>query len=105
MMDSSQPQTLCDLLRSVASDYPTHGLTFVDAGVENFIPYSELLKQAHVNGNKLRDAQIVDDGKVVVVCFDNHRSNVIWTWSVIAAGGIPAVLPPLVCLLSSITMP
>nr|POF06952.1 nonribosomal peptide synthetase pnga [Quercus suber] len=66
VMESPQPQTLCDLLRQKASDYPTHGLTFVDAGVESFIPYSELLAQANVNANRLRNASIVESGKLGV---------------------------------------
>jgi acyl-CoA synthetase (AMP-forming)/AMP-acid ligase II len=30
-----------------------------------------------------------------VLYFNNHRDNTVWFWSVIAAGGVPAVLSPL----------
>lgn len=33
--------------------------------------------------------------KLVVLYFNTHRDNVVWFWSVVAAGGIPALLSPL----------
>ena len=33
--------------------------------------------------------------KPVVLYFDNHRDNTLWFWSVVAAGGVPAVLSAL----------
>jgi acyl-CoA synthetase (AMP-forming)/AMP-acid ligase II len=32
--------------------------------------------------------------QIVALYFDNHRENVIWFWTMIAAGAIPAVLQP-----------
>lgn len=49
-----------------------------------------------VNAAKLKAAGIADIDKVVVVYFENHIDNILWTWSVIAAGGVPAILSPLV---------
>ena len=30
-----------------------------------------------------------------MIFFDNHKENVLWFWSIVAAGGVPAVLNPL----------
>ncbi len=34
-------------------------------------------------------------GVTVVTYFDSHENNVVWFWSIVMAGGIPAVLPQL----------
>jgi acyl-CoA synthetase (AMP-forming)/AMP-acid ligase II len=36
--------------------------------------------------------ETVTPQKCVVLYFDTHRDNTIWFWSIIAAGGVPAVL-------------
>lgn len=43
----------------------------------------------------LRLAGAVLPGKIIVTYFDKHKDNIIWFWSIVAAGGIPAVLSPL----------
>lgn len=35
---------------------------------------------------------MIPEEKIVVLYFESHEENVIWCWSVIAAGGIPAIL-------------
>lgn len=94
------PTTLLQLLRLAAYEHPTKGQIFLENGIDGpqtSMPYSELLSQATINAAKLKTAGIVEPGKVVVVYFANHADNIVWTWSVIAAGGVPAILSPLVC--------
>lgn len=55
-----------------------------------------MIVKKKVNAAKLKAAGIAKPGKIVVVHFDNHTDNMVWTWSVIAAGGVPAILSPLV---------
>ena len=43
----------------------------------------------------LRCDGIVQPGQVVGTYFNTHRNNIIWCWSVIAAGAIPVILSPL----------
>lgn len=33
--------------------------------------------------------------KPIILYYDNHRDNLVWYWSTIAAGGVPALLSPL----------
>lgn len=47
------------------------------------------------NGQALRDSGAVVPGDIVTTYFDNHQENIVWFWSVVAAGGIPAILSPL----------
>ena len=47
------------------------------------------------NAAKLRAGGIVTPQKCIVLYFDTHRANTIWYWSVVAAGGVPALLSPL----------
>lgn len=93
------PTTLLHLLQVAAYEHPTKGQIFLENGIDGpktSMLYSELLSQATINAAKLRAAGIVEPGKVVVVYFENHTDNIVWTWSVIAAGRVPAILSPLV---------
>lgn len=47
------------------------------------------------NASLLRAADVVRPGKVIMTYFDSHRDNVLWFWSITAAGGIPTVLSSL----------
>jgi acyl-CoA synthetase (AMP-forming)/AMP-acid ligase II len=47
------------------------------------------------NAAKLRAHGTVKSGQCTVLYFDTHRDNVIWFWSTIAAGSVPALLSPL----------
>ncbi|KAL1301853.1 hypothetical protein AAFC00_006038 [Neodothiora populina] len=92
------PATLLQLLQRAALEYPSKGQVFLDDGLdgpETTLSYPELLSRATFNAGKLKAAEIAEPGKIVVVYFENHRDNVLWTWSVIAAGSVPAILSPL----------
>jgi acyl-CoA synthetase (AMP-forming)/AMP-acid ligase II len=46
------------------------------------------------NASLLKKGGTVVPNQIVALYFDNHRDNIIWFWSVIAAGAVPAVLQP-----------
>ncbi|KAL2359526.1 hypothetical protein RJZ56_007627 [Blastomyces dermatitidis] len=58
------------------------------------LSYSELLQQAEENANRLRQQSICKPGHVVLIHFDNTLDTIIWYWSVLLAGGIPAITSP-----------
>ena len=47
-----------------------------------------------INASILTKGGTVVPNQIVALYFDNHRDNIIWFWSVIAAGAVPAVLQP-----------
>lgn len=47
------------------------------------------------NASSLRGSELVEKGQIALTYFDNHYDNVVWFWSVVAAGGIGAILSPL----------
>ena len=57
--------------------------------------YSDWLTIFKKNGEALRFSGAVVPGDIVTTYFDSHQENIIWFWSVVAAGGIPAILSPL----------
>ncbi|KAK8159613.1 putative non-ribosomal peptide synthase-like protein [Phyllosticta citrichinensis] len=96
--NSDDPQTVLQLLQRAAKKWPTHTLSFKTGGWEKqpeVFTYEQLLREALTNAAKLRQADIIPEHRRIVLYFDNHRDNCIWYWSVIAAGGVPALLSPL----------
>ncbi|OCL05657.1 putative non-ribosomal peptide synthase-like protein [Glonium stellatum] len=98
LFSTNPPQTLFDLLHNTATLYPGNGIKFFDNGLACepvTLSYTELLTQSQVNGEKLLNSGQVKFGQVVLLYFESHYPNLLWTWSVIAAGAIPAILSPL----------
>ncbi|OJD29307.1 peptide synthetase [Diplodia corticola] len=92
------PKTLLGLLERAARLWPNHGIAFKDQGWSqrsDFVTYAELLREATTNAAKLRENGAVTPRKHVVLYFNTHHDNVVWFWSVVAAGGVPALLSPL----------
>jgi acyl-CoA synthetase (AMP-forming)/AMP-acid ligase II/thioesterase domain-containing protein/acyl carrier protein len=56
--------------------------------------YSELLGIAQQNSLRLKSTLNVLEGSIIVVHFDNHQDNMIWFWSALFCGAIPALSPP-----------
>ncbi len=95
---NDSPQNLWSLLQQAASAHPNKGISFREAGLSSEptrISYSELLQQAADRGTALLELGIVDRARPVIVFFKRPQDLVVWTWSVIASGAIPAILPPL----------
>ena len=78
---------------------PKRGITFHSRS-EPLKPiklsYSELVASAKQNANKLRAVDGVSAGKIVLVHFSTHFDSIVWFWTVIFAGCIPAMSTPLV---------
>ncbi|KAL1650009.1 putative NRPS-like protein biosynthetic cluster [Diplodia intermedia] len=95
---SEEPKTLLGLLERAARLWPNHGIAFKDQGWNqrsNFVTYGELLREATTNAAKLREYGAVAPRQHIVLYFNTHHDNVVWFWSVVAAGGVPALLSPL----------
>ncbi|KAK7961729.1 acetyl-CoA synthetase-like protein [Apiospora aurea] len=59
------------------------------------ITYSELLTRANENAGLLLQAGIATKGEIVLLHLDPQQDYVLWFWSIIAAGAVPAVSTPL----------
>lgn len=91
-------RNLWSLLQQTASTHPTKGINFREAGLSSEptkIRYGELLQQAADRGTALLELGLVECARPVIVYFERPKDIVLWTWSVIASGAIPAILPPL----------
>ncbi|VUC32739.1 unnamed protein product [Clonostachys rosea] len=97
MIPPPASQNLWNLLQRAASESPTCGLAFVgdiSSAPEIQITYPELVRIAATNCRRLLSRGLVKPNQVVLLSFPTHQENVTWIWSIIAAGGIPAALPP-----------
>ncbi|CAG8144482.1 unnamed protein product [Penicillium nalgiovense] len=54
-----------------------------------------ITSMSQANAHTLLHRGVVTPGKPVVLFFEGYWQSVEWYWSVVAAGGIPTVLPPL----------
>ncbi|KAF2165794.1 hypothetical protein M409DRAFT_24081 [Zasmidium cellare ATCC 36951] len=93
----SSPQHIFELLEDAAAAGNDNGLLFLDRGwseAPSRVTYAELYEQAKINGSRLVNAGIVEKGSIAITYFETHWENVLWFWSVTAAGGICAVLNP-----------
>ncbi|KAH9878812.1 hypothetical protein IAQ61_002086 [Plenodomus lingam] len=98
MGDSNNSRTLLGLLQRAAKSWPNNGIAFKDQGWDqesDFMTYAELLTQAKSNAAKLLAHGTVTPNECTVLYFNSHRNNVIWFWSTVVAGGVPALLSPL----------
>ncbi|KAK4152105.1 hypothetical protein C8A00DRAFT_16568 [Chaetomidium leptoderma] len=65
-----------------------------ESPVASTLSYRELLDTAETNAAKLQKHAVSKPGSVVLVHFDNAVETIVWYWSVLLAGGIPAVTSP-----------
>ncbi|KAF2215805.1 hypothetical protein CERZMDRAFT_35242 [Cercospora zeae-maydis SCOH1-5] len=96
-MDSTQPTRIIDLLQNAAETHPRNGFLYLENGCSEpatRVTFPDLYAQAKNNARRLIDAGLVTKGQKVITYFDNHKQNVLWFWSVAAAGGVCAVLNP-----------
>ncbi|KAF2726952.1 putative non-ribosomal peptide synthase-like protein [Polyplosphaeria fusca] len=73
------------------------GLTIYPRGnteiFEN-LKYSALRDLSMKNCSYIKSLPGFGTGKIVVLYFNNHYDHIIWFWSVVYAGGVPAPCPP-----------
>ena len=65
-----------------------------ESPVTQTLSYRELLDTAEANAAKLQQLTVCKPGSVVLVHFDNALDSLVWYWSVLLAGGVPAVTSP-----------
>ncbi|KAF2266511.1 putative non-ribosomal peptide synthase-like protein [Lojkania enalia] len=64
-----------------------------DQGID--VTYKDLYNLAREYSSLFFNRQGFLKGKIVVLYFDNHYDNILWFWSTVFAGGIPAPCPAL----------
>ncbi|RMZ69913.1 Polyketide synthase [Pyrenophora seminiperda CCB06] len=86
---------LSELLRRSAASFPNKGITFLQNGQTRYMSYSDLLSLAENNAATVR--KLAGRGSpIFLIHFDNHWNNIVWFWSVVLGGYIPAMSTPLV---------
>ncbi|KAF2272523.1 putative non-ribosomal peptide synthase-like protein [Westerdykella ornata] len=65
-----------------------------DVITESRLSYTQLLERAENNATLLKSNLGINNGSIVVLYFNNHEDNIIWLWSVLFSGAIPAMSTP-----------
>ena len=93
------PVHLLELLEQAASREEQTGIQAYSLGCLDRPPkrltYRELLRLARDNAPKIRSLSAAAPRKICLLHFDDHLDNVEFLWSVLAAGFLPAISPPL----------
>ena len=91
------PRNLSFFLSQAAETYPQNGLSIYQPGsagkIARRVTYAELFHQAQANSTIIHSL-FKRKNKVVLLHFDNHVDNIIWFWSVVIAGYVPALSTP-----------
>ena len=92
-----QLRNLYLLLETVAEKHPGNGLLIYSPGmvdaVGTTLTYPDLLSRAQLNANLIHKLD-AGPGSIVLLHFNNHLDNLVWFWSVVCAGLIPALSTP-----------
>ncbi|KAL1967219.1 hypothetical protein VTN77DRAFT_3510 [Rasamsonia byssochlamydoides] len=92
-------QHITDLLEVAADKHATHGVSAYplgDLSTCHRLTYKELLHSAQRNSELLRRMDGFAEGSIFLLHFDSHLDNIIWLWSALYAGCIPAMSTPFV---------
>jgi acyl-CoA synthetase (AMP-forming)/AMP-acid ligase II/thioesterase domain-containing protein/aryl carrier-like protein len=88
-------QSFQDILSYAARIHSNRGIIAYPTGNVHDVPkrvsYEDLHKLALGNSSLLRNLKGCYQGSIVLLHFDNHLDNIIWMWSVLYAGCIPAM--------------
>jgi acyl-CoA synthetase (AMP-forming)/AMP-acid ligase II/thioesterase domain-containing protein len=86
---------IIDALKHAAAHTTEGIISYPPAGeAASNLSYRELLHTAETNAAKLQRLSVSKPGSVVLVHFDNALETIVWYWSVLLAGGVPAVTSP-----------
>lgn len=58
------------------------------------LSYQELLQLATHNAGVIKALSTSHESKIVLLHFNRHRDNIVWFWSVVKAGLVPAISTP-----------
>ena len=88
-------KNLSQLLQHSAAAFPSKGITYLQNGYTRHMTYSDLLSLSESNATQVR--KLAGQGRpIFLIHFDNHWDNIVWFWSIVLAGYIPAMSTPLV---------
>jgi acyl-CoA synthetase (AMP-forming)/AMP-acid ligase II/thioesterase domain-containing protein len=90
-------EDLKDLLEVAAYSRTPRGLVAYskgDSAAGQKLTYSELRIQAQYNSQLLNGINGFKRGAIVLLHFNDHLDNIIWFWSVLYAGCVPAMSTP-----------
>lgn len=90
-------QHLTELLRSCAGENASRGLIVYRPGNTDdgySMPYKQLMALALLNSGLVRQIKGFTESSIVLLHFDDQLENIIWFWSVLYAGGTPAISTP-----------
>ena len=85
---------LQDVLRDIAKSSQSGHLIFYNLGnISNpmSISYASLYTQAKGNIIKIRSLSRFQEGRPILLHFDDHLDTIVWFWSVLLANGIPVL--------------
>ncbi|KAK0614956.1 hypothetical protein B0T17DRAFT_540691 [Bombardia bombarda] len=91
-------ENMVDALRLAAASaegivaYQANSINMPSAA--HMLSYKELLHQAESNAKALHRQALAQPGAVVLIHFDNVLDSIVWYWSVVLAGAVPAVTGP-----------
>ncbi|KAF4553661.1 AMP-binding enzyme-like protein 21 [Elsinoe fawcettii] len=97
MTGPSTAVRLQELLENAAS-HDSFGIILYGDGITDTVhlSYDSLLNTAKQNARLLIEDLHVHDHSIILLHFDNHLDNIIWSWSVVLAGARPCMSTPLV---------
>jgi hypothetical protein len=90
-------RNLLDLLGQAAEDPSQNGILVYHSNKEgnsSFLAYKDLLPHINQTSMRLQGLKSIDT-KVVLMYFTDHLDSITWFWTIVAAGGIPCICPPL----------
>ncbi|KAL4866672.1 hypothetical protein BDV12DRAFT_198894 [Aspergillus spectabilis] len=90
---------IVDALRYAAAHTAEGTIAYTSNSISNqsaaqTLSYKELLHQAEINAAKLLQQGLCSPKSVVLTHFESALDSIVWYWSVLLAGGIPAVTGP-----------
>lgn len=90
-------KNLYGLLQRAAQDPAENGTLLYDISkkaVPHFFSYKEMLYHAQQESVRLQKMRNLTK-MIVLIYLPSHLSNILEFWSIVAAGGIPCICPPL----------
>jgi hypothetical protein len=92
-----ESQNLLGILVSAAKQVNQNGVHVhrPSSHIYQYFTYKFLLSQAEHRSKQLERLGSIDN-KVILIYFTDHLDSIVWFWSIVAAGAIPCICPPLV---------
>jgi acyl-CoA synthetase (AMP-forming)/AMP-acid ligase II len=100
MDNSTRLPTLPTLLKKAATTTPRAELVIHPPGGISSplkLSYLQLLAEARYYSGMIQRQCELDKHRHVILYLDNRRELIVWFWSVLLAGGVPVLCPPLGC--------